>query len=123
MTQLIDALPSPQLFFPKFVPGLAKQLKVGESLIEKLQSGDVLLHHPFEAFDTVLDLLREAVADPKVLAIKQTVYRAGAHSELIALLKEAVRRGKEVTVVVEIKARFDEQTNIHYSAGVARACA
>lgn len=115
MTQLIDALPSPQLFFPKFVPGLAKQLKVGESLIEKLQSGDVLLHHPFEAFDTVLDLLREAVADPKVLAIKQTVYRAGAHSELIALLKEAVRRGKEVTVVVEIKARFDEQTNIHYS--------
>ena len=115
MTQLIDVLPSPNLFFTKFVPSLPKQIKASDSLIERLQTGDVLLHHPFEAFDTVLDLLREAVFDPKVLAIKQTVYRAGANSELIALLKEAVRRGKEVTVVVEIKARFDEQTNINYS--------
>jgi len=108
-------LPSASLLYPKFSPAYPKALKNGESLITKLQTGSVLLHHPFESFDTVLDLLREAVLDPQVLAIKQTVYRAGANSELIALLREAIRRGKEVTVVVELKARFDEQANIGYS--------
>jgi polyphosphate kinase len=115
MAQLIDMLPSASLLYPKFSPAYPKALKNGESLITKLQTGSVLLHHPFESFDTVLDLLREAVLDPQVLAIKQTVYRAGANSELIALLREAIRRGKEVTVVVELKARFDEQANINYS--------
>jgi polyphosphate kinase len=115
MAQLIDMLPSASLLYPKFSPAYPKALKNGESLITKLQASNMLLHHPFESFDTVLDLLREAVLDPQVLAIKQTVYRAGANSELIGLLREAVRRGKEVTVVVELKARFDEQANIGYS--------
>ena len=112
LSQLIDLVNKPALLFPPYRAAYPAQLVKGQSIFERLQQGDVLMHHPFESFDGVLDLLREAVQDPQVLAIKQTIYRTGANSELMDLLREAVLRGKEVTVIVELKARFDEEANI-----------
>ena len=105
----------PSLRFERYSAGWPVQLTPGQSFFERLQQGDVLIHQPYESFDAVLAFLREAVEDPDVLAIKQTIYRTGAKSELMELLREAVRRGKEVTAVVELKARFDEEANISYA--------
>jgi len=115
LTQLIDLIDRPELLFPRYTPCYPRQLQQGQSFFERLKLGDVSFHQPFESFDGVLEFLREAVNDPDVLAIKQTIYRTGADSELMGLLREAVRRGKEVTVVVELKARFDEEANINWA--------
>lgn len=115
LTQLIDLLEEPQLLFPPYAASYPVTLSPSQSFFERLQRGDVLIHQPFESFDGVLAFLREAVQDPQVLAIKQTIYRTGTDSELMDLLREAVRRGKEVTVVVELKARFDEEANINWA--------
>jgi len=115
LNQLIDKVDAPELRFEPYLPGWPAQLTPGQSFFERLQQGDVLIHQPYESFDAVLSFLREAVEDPDVLAIKQTIYRTGAKSELMDLLREAVRRGKEVTAVVELKARFDEEANINYA--------
>ncbi|QNK66839.1 polyphosphate kinase 1 [Variovorax sp. PAMC26660] len=115
LTQLIDLIDEPQLRFPPYPASYPVTLSPAQSFFERLQRGDVLIHQPFESFDGVLAFLREAVLDPQVLAIKQTIYRTGADSELMDLLREAVRRGKEVTVVVELKARFDEEANINWA--------
>jgi polyphosphate kinase len=115
LNQLIDKIDAPELRFEPYLPGWPQQLTPGQSFFERLQQGDVLIHQPYESFDAVLSFLREAVEDPDVLAIKQTIYRTGAKSELMDLLREAVRRGKEVTAVVELKARFDEEANINYA--------
>jgi polyphosphate kinase len=115
LNQLIDQMDAPALRFEGYKGGWPIQLAPGQSYFDRLQQGDVLIHQPYESFDAVLAFLREAVEDPDVLAIKQTIYRAGAKSELMNLLREAVRRGKEVTAVVELKARFDEEANINYA--------
>ncbi len=115
LTQLIDLVNRPDLCFPAYRPSYPVQLQQGQSLFAQLRQGDILMHQPFESFDGVLAFLREAVNDPQVLAIKQTIYRTGADSALMDLLREAVRRGKEVTVVVELKARFDEEANINWA--------
>lgn len=115
MAQLLDLVQAPKLLFPPFEPRWPVELRRDQSFFERLQHRDVLIHQPFERFDAVLAFLREAVNDPQVLAIKQTIYRTGADSELMELLLEGVRSGKEVTVVVELKARFDEEANINWA--------
>lgn len=115
LTQLVDLVDAPKLCFPVYKSCYPTQLVPGVSFFEQLKQGDVLIHQPFESFGGVLAFLREAVNDPQVLAIKQTIYRTGSDSELMDLLREGVRRGKEVTVVVELKARFDEEANINWA--------
>lgn len=105
----------PDLSFTPFKPVWPKQLNPQQSFFERLKQGDVLIHRPFESFDAVIQFLQEAVYDPNVLAIRQTIYRTGSDTRMLKLLQEAVRRGKEVLVVVEIKARFDEETNINWA--------
>ncbi len=115
LNQLVDLVDEPRLRFPVYKPSYPAQLLPGQSIFERLKSGDVLIHQPYESFDAVLDFLREAASDPQVVAIKQTIYRTGANSALMELLREAVRQGKEVTVVLELKARFDEEVNINWA--------
>ncbi|MES2089598.1 MAG: polyphosphate kinase 1 [Pseudomonadota bacterium] len=115
LSQLIDKVPADSLHFEPYQPGWPEGLPRHGGMLEHLHAGDVMLHHPFESFDTVVQFLREAVMDPDVLAIKQTIYRTGSESVLMELLLEAVRRGKEVLAVVELKARFDEEANINWA--------
>ena len=115
LSQLIDLVADPELLFSPYQSSFPKQLKQGESIFARMQKEDVLIHQPFESFDGVLAFLKEAVEDPQVLAIKQTIYRTGSDPAMMNLLREAVRRGKEVTAVVELKARFDEEANINWA--------
>ena len=114
--QATDPVHGPLLRFEPYEASWPRgRLPRAGSMFERLRDGDVLLHHPFESFEPVVEFLREAVLDPDVLAIKQTIYRTGEKSVLMDLLIEAARRGKEVMVVVELKARFDEEANINWA--------
>jgi polyphosphate kinase len=113
LNQLVDHLIRPEHRFPPLVPAWPREVAQGSDLFEAIRHGDILLHHPFESFEPVVDFLRQAVADPKVVAIRMTLYRTGTGSVLVDLLEAAARQGKEVTVVVELKARFDEEANIN----------
>ncbi len=115
LMQLIDLANAPHLLFPPYKASFPVQLPQHGSVLARLRQGDVLIHQPFESFDGVLAFLREAAMDPDVLAIKQTIYRTGSDPAMMDLLREAVRRGKEVTAVVELKARFDEEANINWA--------
>lgn len=107
--QVYDLVQRPELKFPPFQP---RQLSGVEAMFDKVADGDVLLHHPFDAFTPVLELLKQAAEDPNVLAIKQTLYRTGKESPIVDSLVQAARNGKDVTVVVELRARFDEEANL-----------
>ena len=112
LNELVDHLKQRELRWPPFTPAWPTKLKLGADIFERLRAGDLLLHHPFESFEPVIEFLRQAAFDPKVVSLRMTLYRTGATSILVDLLIEAARRGKEVTVVVELKARFDEEANI-----------
>jgi polyphosphate kinase len=104
------------LKFPAFVPGMPGVLqKKGSDMFKVIRKSDVLLHHPYQSFKPVIDFIQQAASDPKVVAIKQTVYRTGVDSALMEALIAAAQRGKEVTVVVELLARFDEEANINWA--------
>ncbi|MCA8923717.1 MAG: polyphosphate kinase 1 [Planctomycetes bacterium] len=121
LVALCGQLDRRDLKYAPFVPGLPKRLTGNPNLFEVINQGDVLLHHPYQSFTPVLELMRQAAYDPDVLAIKQTVYRIGEKSPVSELLLEAARRGKEVTVVVELRARFDEAANIELATRLQEA--
>ncbi|MFZ5844653.1 MAG: polyphosphate kinase 1 [Pseudomonadota bacterium] len=119
ITNLVER---PDLCFRPLVPRIAPQvLQHHNHLFEAIAEHDVLLHHPFESFDSVVDFVRQAAIDPEVLAIKQTLYRTGKNSDMVRALIEAARNGKEVTAVVELRARFDEQDNIDLASRLQEA--
>jgi len=107
--QVYDLVQRPELKYPVFTP---RTLRDSDAIFDKVDDGDVLLHHPFDAFTPVLELLKQAAVDPNVLAIKQTLYRTGKDSAIVDALVQAARNGKDVTVVVELRARFDEDANL-----------
>jgi polyphosphate kinase len=109
VVQVYDMVHRPDLKFRPFQPRMARDL---EGMFDAIRQGDVLLHHPFDAFAPVLELIRQAAEDPNVLAIKQTLYRTGKDSPIVEHLIQAARNGKDVTVVVELRARFDEEANL-----------
>lgn len=115
LIQLPDLAEGAHLKFSAFLPQWPKALKRNQSILAQIKEKDVLIHQPFESFEAVIEMLEEAVDDENVLAIRQTIYRTGADSRILRLLQTAVRRGKEVLVVVELKARFDEEANINWA--------
>ncbi|HKY01840.1 MAG TPA: polyphosphate kinase 1 [Burkholderiales bacterium] len=106
----------PDLLYPPFLPGLPPVLRKNMDMFEAIRAGDILLHHPYQSFAPVVSFIKQAASDPQVVAIKQTVYRTGEDSALMEALIAAARNGKEITAVVELKARFDEEANIQWAA-------
>jgi len=116
LMQVPDLVDRPDLKYPPFQAGLPKVLTKNYDVFASIRKQDVLLHHPYQSFSPVIEFVEQAVDDPAVVAIKMTVYRTGTDSILMDLLMRAARQGKEVTVVVELMARFDEEANINWAA-------
>jgi polyphosphate kinase len=112
---------SPELRDPPFVAPVAAALREHHDIFAAIRERDLLLHHPYENFSSVVDFLRQAAADPGVLAVKQTLYRTGGDLQIVGALMDAVRNGKQVTAVVELKARFDEANNILWARRLEEA--
>jgi polyphosphate kinase len=114
-------LERPELKDPPFTPRSPAQLRKGNDLFAAIRQHDLLMHHPYDSFDSVLEFIRAAAHDPDVLAIKQTLYRVGTNSSVVSMLQEAVENGKQVAVLVELKARFDEENNIEWARALEQA--
>jgi polyphosphate kinase len=121
LLELPQRIDRPDLKYPPFAPRVQAMVTSGADLFAMLRQGDVMLHHPFDSFATVVDFLRSAARDPNVLAIKQTLYRTDSDATMAQLLIEAARAGKDVTAVVELRARFDEEANISISGRLQEA--
>jgi polyphosphate kinase len=115
LMQIPDSVDRPDMKFSSFVPGVPKAVGKGANIFDSIRKNDILLHHPYQSFSPVIELLNQAVKDPQVAAIKMTVYRTGTDSVLMQSLIGAAQNGKEVTVVVELMARFDEEANIGWA--------
>jgi polyphosphate kinase len=109
---LYDLVDRTELKYAAFIPSIPERLRTGNDIFATLRSGDVLLHQPFQSFGPVMDFIKQAAEDPQVLAIKQTLYRAGSDSAIVSALAGAAQAGKDVTVIIELRARFDEEANI-----------
>ncbi|HWS75652.1 MAG TPA: polyphosphate kinase 1, partial [Quisquiliibacterium sp.] len=120
LSQVIDLVDRGDLKYPHFEPSVPSVLR-DRNLFDAIRKADILLHHPYESFVPVMDFLNSAATDPNVVAIRQTVYRTGADSVLMESLLAAARAGKEVTVVLELMARFDEEANINWAERLERA--
>jgi polyphosphate kinase len=118
---IYDLVERPDLKYPAFTPSVPKRLMAKEDIFAVMREDELLLHHPFESFAPVIDFLRQAASDPDVLAIKQTLYRAGPQSPVVDALVDAARAGKEVTVIIELMARFDEAANIRLATRLQEA--
>ena len=112
LLEIYDKIDRSDLKFPSFTPALPQVLTVTTDIFEAIRKEDILLHHPFDSFAPITDFVRQAAYDPNVLAIKQTLYRTGPDSAVVDALVSAARAGKEVTVIIELRARFDEEANI-----------
>jgi len=121
LLSVADLVDRPDLVYPSFTPGIPPKLEGAASIFEVLRKQNVLLHHPYESFLPVVEFVRQAARDPKVLAIKQTLYRTDSGSVIVDALVEAANKGKEVTVVIELRARFDEAANINLATRLQEA--
>jgi len=115
LSAIYDLVQRPDLKYPIFTPGLPRRMLTNSDFFAVIRQNDVLLQHPYQSFAPVMDFVRQAAADPQVLAIKQTLYRAGHESPVVDALVAAANAGKDVTVIVELRARFDEEANIELS--------
>ena len=120
LLEVVNSNARPELKFVPFLPGFPAKLG-SRDVFATLRKQDILLHHPFQSFEPVIDFIKAAARDPDVLAIKQTIYRAGMNSELVEALIRAAVSGKEVTVIVELMARFDEEANINWAERLEEA--
>jgi polyphosphate kinase len=121
LSAIYDLAHRPDLKYPIFTPGVPPRLAGGTDMFAVIRQNDLLLHHPFQSFAPVMDFVRQAAADPHVLAIKQTLYRTGDDSPVVDALVAAAHAGKDVTVIVELRARFDEEANIELSTRLQEA--
>ncbi len=118
---IVDLASRPDLVYPGFTSDIPPRVLKSSNIFDSLKNGDILFHHPFQSFAPIVDFVRQAAHDPNVLSIKQTLYRTGIDSAIVESLKDAARIGKEVTVVIELRARFDEEANIEMATELQEA--